>query len=515
MTRARSSSRSGPTTASAASCWPTGSTDLTRRVRWTTRTRVLYVRDYENGERHADPAQRVALRARGGRRQRPGRTDVRSTSKGGFEPGKIYNLVYEAEGARVVGAGLLAFRDIASFLRDASPLNPAPAASSKPTASASRRPAGCCALPLPRPQPRRGRAARPTTACTPHVAGGRRGEFNHRFAQPSVQHTPNFGHRFPSPTTRRVDPYSERGDGLLRRQRERRRRAEDRLHQHLGRVLARRRVPAARRPDRHARTSTPAPETRVYHFAGTQHSAGALPQTRPQRQRGHARPLRLQRRRLRAAAARRADQPRRLGHATASSRRRAPTRASRTARWSSQPVTLDALRTAARPGRRRTPAVPGASRELDLGPRRRPRHRPLPGEAGQALSDASSPPSTPTATRWRGIRLPDLTVPVATQHRLEPAPPRHRFAGADHLDDGLDELLPGHGGRARGRARPARLAGGALRRRQGGVSGLGASGCRAPRRSALRAGRGRADAAGQRVEPLGRSDGGQRLVVVA
>ena len=31
----------------------------------------------------------------------------------------------------------------------------------------------------------------------PHVAGARRGEFNHRFAQPSVQPTPSFGHLFP------------------------------------------------------------------------------------------------------------------------------------------------------------------------------------------------------------------------------------------------------------------------------------------------------------------------------
>jgi hypothetical protein len=46
----------------------------------------------------------------------------------GFQPGKIYNLVYTARGARVVGTGLLAFRDAASFLRPPGPSNPAPAA---------------------------------------------------------------------------------------------------------------------------------------------------------------------------------------------------------------------------------------------------------------------------------------------------------------------------------------------------------------------------------------------------
>ena len=35
----------------------------------------------------------------------------------GFEPGRIYSVIYTTEGAPVVGTGLLAFREIASFLR--------------------------------------------------------------------------------------------------------------------------------------------------------------------------------------------------------------------------------------------------------------------------------------------------------------------------------------------------------------------------------------------------------------
>src|SRR5688500_2295150 len=40
----------------------------------------------------------------------------------------------------------------------------------------------------------------------PHVAGARRGEFNHRYAQPSAQHAPSFGHLPPFHDLPQVDP---------------------------------------------------------------------------------------------------------------------------------------------------------------------------------------------------------------------------------------------------------------------------------------------------------------------
>ena len=38
----------------------------------------------------------------------------------GFEPGKIYEVIYTTTGAPVIGLGLLAARDIVSFLRHGS-----------------------------------------------------------------------------------------------------------------------------------------------------------------------------------------------------------------------------------------------------------------------------------------------------------------------------------------------------------------------------------------------------------
>ena len=50
-----------------------------------------------------------------------------------------------------------------------------------------------------------------------HVAGARRGEFNQRFGQPSVQSTPGFGHLFPFADNELSDPFTEERDGLPRR----------------------------------------------------------------------------------------------------------------------------------------------------------------------------------------------------------------------------------------------------------------------------------------------------------
>ena len=75
----------------------------------------------------------------------------------------------------------------------------------------------------------------------PHVAGGRRGEFNHRFAQSSQQSLPGFGQLFPFGDEPTVDPYSERTEGLLDRLREgeeTRRGAEGDLHEQRCEVLA-------------------------------------------------------------------------------------------------------------------------------------------------------------------------------------------------------------------------------------------------------------------------------------
>jgi hypothetical protein len=54
----------------------------------------------------------------------------------------------------------------------------------------------------------------------PQVAGGRRGQFNQRFAQPSDQSMPSFGHLMPFADDPQTDPVTGESAGLLDRQRQ-------------------------------------------------------------------------------------------------------------------------------------------------------------------------------------------------------------------------------------------------------------------------------------------------------
>ncbi|PPR61239.1 MAG: hypothetical protein CFH10_01226 [Alphaproteobacteria bacterium MarineAlpha4_Bin2] len=139
--------------------------------------------------------------------------------EGGFEPGFIYDILYTPRDCPVVGAGMLATRDCASFLRydDASPLG------------------GGAENVIGEGQSQCGRFLRTylhaglntdekgrivLDGILAHIAGGRRGEFNHRYAQPSVQPTPSFGHLFPFGDLPQKDPFTGKTAGLLDRHRE-------------------------------------------------------------------------------------------------------------------------------------------------------------------------------------------------------------------------------------------------------------------------------------------------------
>ena len=195
----------------------------------------------------------------------------------GFQPGKIYRIVYEAGGCVLASAGLLAVRDAAAWLRHPSALNPVAAGFEHVYAYGVSQTGRMLRhfLYLGLNVDESGRKV--YDGLLPHVAGGRRGEFNHRFAQPSQQSEPGFGHAFPFADEETADPFSERSDGLLARQRAlggvpkvvyTNSSAEywrgDGSLQHIG-------------PDGRS-DAAQAAETRSYHFSGTQHGAGLLGQ---------------------------------------------------------------------------------------------------------------------------------------------------------------------------------------------------------------------------------------------
>ena len=146
----------------------------------------------------------------------PGADSVRLA--GGFQPGRIYDLVYTPAECPVVGAGLLAVRDLAAWARagaDAPTAGRVDHVIAKGVSQCGRFLRAFLHAGLNRDED----GNRVFDGVHVHVAGGRRGEFNHRYGQPSVQPTPSLGHRFPFADEPQTDPRSGCRAGLLDGQR--------------------------------------------------------------------------------------------------------------------------------------------------------------------------------------------------------------------------------------------------------------------------------------------------------
>src|SRR5262245_22793971 len=138
---------------------------------------------------------------------------------GGFAPGKIYELVYRSQDPPLVGLGFLAVRDTAAFLRWGG------AAAGNPVAGhldrgyvfgvsqSGRFLRHLLYLGLTADDEER----EVFDAVVVHVAGARRGEFNMRFGQPSLNASESVGSLFPFTDDEQTDPVSGARDGLLRR----------------------------------------------------------------------------------------------------------------------------------------------------------------------------------------------------------------------------------------------------------------------------------------------------------
>jgi hypothetical protein len=236
---------------------------------------VLLVRDSEEAPRQIIPRQDWSFARLEAGRVVPDSHHVYLAA--GFEPGRIYEVVYATTGAPVIGLGLLASRDIVSFLRHSN-------GAANPCAGDIRHAYAFGAS-------QSGRFLRQFLylglnedeaerlvfdGMLVHIAGGKRGgDFNMRFGQPSASLASD---PFPFNEATVTDPVSGRRDGLLER------------------FTTRNSVPKIFysntsceywRGDAsliHTDTSgtcdiEPTASSRFYHFAGTQHSAGTLPLT--------------------------------------------------------------------------------------------------------------------------------------------------------------------------------------------------------------------------------------------
>ncbi len=131
--------------------------------------------------------------------------------EGGFQPGKVYQVIYDTTGAPLAGLGLLSTRDFASHLRfEGGGLGRAYAFGVSQSGRFLRS--------FLYHGVNRDEAGRDVfDGFMPHVAGGKRGEFNQRFAQPSSQATRSVNSLFPFADADQTDPDTGLTDGLLSR----------------------------------------------------------------------------------------------------------------------------------------------------------------------------------------------------------------------------------------------------------------------------------------------------------
>jgi hypothetical protein len=237
---------------------------------------VLTEQEHEDAPERVIPRQQWAFARLDNGRVVPDAAHVYMAS--GFVPGKVYQVIYTTTGAPVVGCGLLATRDFGSFLKYGTAAQGNPCAGDLQYAySFGVSQSGRFLrhfLYLGLNQDEQDRMV--FDGLIPHVAGGKHGEFNHRFAQPSSQASRSPNNLWPYSDVAQTDPETGRTEGLL------------------SRLAAGGKVPKVM----HTYTSSeywgghgalvhidlsgsrdlevPEP-VRIYHFGGTQHPVGTFP----------------------------------------------------------------------------------------------------------------------------------------------------------------------------------------------------------------------------------------------
>ena len=178
---------------------------------------VLTVQEHEDAPEEVIPRREWFFSRLEDGRRIPDATHVYLPS--GFQPGKVYQVVYTTTGAPVAGLGLLATRDIASHLRSGGPEagNEARREVEKVYAFGVSQSGRFLRQFLYQSLNLDEGGRTVFDGFIPHVAGGKRGEFNQRFAQPSSQASRSTNSLFPFSDDEQTDPETGLTDGLLTR----------------------------------------------------------------------------------------------------------------------------------------------------------------------------------------------------------------------------------------------------------------------------------------------------------
>ncbi|MDA1127848.1 MAG: alpha/beta hydrolase domain-containing protein [Chloroflexi bacterium] len=195
----------------------------------------------------------------------------------GFQPGKVYRCIYTTAKAPVAGLGIAAVRDLISNLRYSTSQDNPCAGDIQHTMAFGSSQSGRFLrhmLYLAMNQDEDDRMV--FDGIIAHIAGGRRGEFNQRFGQPSNLLASSTGSLFPFADTEQTDPETGQADGLLSRLAARGKLPKlfltNTSSEYWSGHAALTHVDATGSKD-----LTPSENVRIYHFSGTQHNAGVLP----------------------------------------------------------------------------------------------------------------------------------------------------------------------------------------------------------------------------------------------
>ena len=237
---------------------------------------VLSVRDHDNGDPEVIRRDQWAFGRLEGSRFVPSASHIYMAS--GFQPGKVYQVIYSTTGAPVVGAGLLSARDLASFLRYGSTVDGNPCgqdiqhAYAFGSSQSGRFLRQLLHLGLNRDE--QGRVV--FDGILSHIAGGRRGEFNQRFGQPSSLAVNSVNNLFPFSPGDQTDPETGLTAGLMSRTFSQGEPPKviftNSSAEYWGGHAALTHVDVTGSAD-----IEPPDSIRIYHFACTQHGAGTIP----------------------------------------------------------------------------------------------------------------------------------------------------------------------------------------------------------------------------------------------
>jgi hypothetical protein len=179
------------------------------------RDAVLTVREHEHAPRRVVPREHWQFARLENGQIVPDATHIHLAT--GFQAGLIYECVYQTQHAPVVGLGLLTVRDFVSCLRYGTAQVPSPC--TDPCAYAYGFGISQSGrflrhyLYLNLNEDEAGRIV--FDGVMPHIAGGRRGEFNCRFGQPSANAMEGPTTLFPFTDNEQTDSLTGQRDGLL------------------------------------------------------------------------------------------------------------------------------------------------------------------------------------------------------------------------------------------------------------------------------------------------------------